>query len=191
MDNKERIMQCAEELFYAKGYDATGVQEIVEHAGVTKPTLYYYFGSKTGLLKAIFDTKFEHLMPELRKVEEQQGDIRAELYALADLYHRFFREEYQFFMLMMALYYSARENEAYQTAQPYFISFYGIVIHLFEEKAAELGNMNGRQEMFAINFIGVMNQYLTSRFDAESGTGAETESEIRAVVDQFMYGIFS
>ncbi len=44
MDNRERILQCALELFYAKGYDAVGVQEIAQKAGITKPTLYYYFG---------------------------------------------------------------------------------------------------------------------------------------------------
>ena len=46
MENREMIMRCAKTLFYAKGYDAVGVQEIVDKAGVTKPTLYYYFGSK-------------------------------------------------------------------------------------------------------------------------------------------------
>lgn len=191
MENKERIMQCAEELFYSKGYDATGVQEIVERAGVTKPTLYYYFGSKKGLLKAIFDTKFERLTPELKEVGQQPGDIRTKLYSLARVYHRFFEEEYKFFMLLMALYYSARENEAYQTAKPYFNGFYDSVIHLFEESAAELGNMNGRQKLFAINFIGVMNQYLTSSFDENAGKYVATQEQVHAMVDQFMYGIFS
>ena len=53
MDNRERILQCALELFYAKGYDAVGVQEIAQKAGITKPTLYYYFGSKYGLLETL------------------------------------------------------------------------------------------------------------------------------------------
>ena len=43
MDNKETIMTCALDLFYARGYDGVGVQEIADAAGITKPTLYYYF----------------------------------------------------------------------------------------------------------------------------------------------------
>ncbi len=34
----------------ANGYDAMGIQRIVEAARITKPTLYHYFGSKQGLL---------------------------------------------------------------------------------------------------------------------------------------------
>ena len=41
MDNRELLLNTALELFHAKGYDAVGVQEIVDRAGVTKPTLYY------------------------------------------------------------------------------------------------------------------------------------------------------
>ena len=51
IDNRELLLDAALDLFYAKGYDAVGVQEIVDRAGVTKPTLYYYFGSKIGLLQ--------------------------------------------------------------------------------------------------------------------------------------------
>ena len=40
MDNREKILNCALELFHARGYDAVGVQEIAETAGVTKPTFW-------------------------------------------------------------------------------------------------------------------------------------------------------
>lgn len=43
MDNREKILKCALNLFYTKGYDAVGVQEIAESAGVTKPTLLSLF----------------------------------------------------------------------------------------------------------------------------------------------------
>ena len=65
MDNKEKILQCALELFYARGYDAVGVQEIAETAGVTKPTLYYYFGSKKGLLETLLETEYAVLRQAL------------------------------------------------------------------------------------------------------------------------------
>src|SRR5215211_7966667 len=51
--NRALILDRALGLFAARGYDAVGVQEIVEAAGVTKPTLYHYFGSKRGLLEAL------------------------------------------------------------------------------------------------------------------------------------------
>ncbi|MCB5701286.1 TetR/AcrR family transcriptional regulator, partial [Bacteroides fragilis] len=51
MDNRQLIMNSALTLFYESGYDAVGVQQIVDSAGVSKPTMYYYFGSKQGLLE--------------------------------------------------------------------------------------------------------------------------------------------
>ena len=57
MDNKENILECALHLFFKRGYDTVGVQEIAEVSGVTKPTLYYYFKSKNGLLKSLIEKK--------------------------------------------------------------------------------------------------------------------------------------
>jgi len=53
MSNRETILACALQLFSARGYDAVGVQEIVEAVGIQKPTLYHYFGSKAGLLHSL------------------------------------------------------------------------------------------------------------------------------------------
>ena len=54
MDNREKILNCALELFHARGYDAVGVQEIAETAGVTKPTLYYYFKTNEAFWRRSF-----------------------------------------------------------------------------------------------------------------------------------------
>ena len=45
------IARVAARLFASRGFDATSVREIVEGAGVAKPTLYYYFQSKEGLAR--------------------------------------------------------------------------------------------------------------------------------------------
>lgn len=48
-------------LFGLRGYGSVSVRELVQAAGVTKPTLYYYFGSKEGL----FLTLANELLKEL------------------------------------------------------------------------------------------------------------------------------
>jgi AcrR family transcriptional regulator len=54
----ERILSTALELFAVKGYDATAVREICEAAGITKPTLYHFYGSKDGVFQALVGTGF-------------------------------------------------------------------------------------------------------------------------------------
>lgn len=49
----ERILSTALDLFAVKGYDATAVREICEAAGITKPTLYHFYGSKDGVFQAL------------------------------------------------------------------------------------------------------------------------------------------
>lgn len=52
---RERLFTAAVSLFARKGYAASSVREIVEAAGVTKPVLYYHFGDKEGLFRAIME----------------------------------------------------------------------------------------------------------------------------------------
>jgi AcrR family transcriptional regulator len=53
--SSDRILLSAIELFSAKGYDATSVREICAAAGITKPTLYHFYGSKEGVYRALVD----------------------------------------------------------------------------------------------------------------------------------------
>lgn len=192
MENRMLLLQCAKELFYAKGYDAVGVQEIVERAGLTKPTLYYYFGSKIGVLRTLIGIKFEELKSSVRKAIDSEGDIRAHLYCLAEACCRCFEQDREFYMLMMALFYSARENEAYKTIRPYITEFYETIVQVFENASHELGNMNGRQRQFAVGFIGTVNHYLLVHCELDPEQKDEISREqITSLVNQFMYGIFS
>ncbi|RYD90762.1 MAG: TetR/AcrR family transcriptional regulator, partial [Sphingobacteriales bacterium] len=50
-----QIMRTAESLFAQKGYDGASVRDIAEAAGVNSAMISYYFGSKEGLIKALFE----------------------------------------------------------------------------------------------------------------------------------------
>lgn len=54
-DTRSAMLREAAALFAANGYDAVSVREIVAAAGVTKPALYYHFGSKEGVARALVE----------------------------------------------------------------------------------------------------------------------------------------
>ncbi len=192
MDNRQLLLECAKELFCAKGYDAVGVQEIVDRAGLTKPTLYYYFGSKLGLLKMLMDMKCGEFIGELKAFRKQDAGICESLYKIAGLYCDFFERDREFYMLMMALYYSAQQNEASQAVRPYVTDFFGFVVQIFEQASGELGNMHGRQKQFAIGFTGMMNTYFLTIWQSDPAHESRiSQEQITSLVNQFMYGIFS
>jgi AcrR family transcriptional regulator len=53
------------DLFSTRGYEATSVREICEAAGVTKPTLYHFYGSKEGVYRALVDGTLESFRNDL------------------------------------------------------------------------------------------------------------------------------
>lgn len=191
MDNRERILECALDLFYARGYDAVGVQEIAEKAGVTKPTLYHYFGSKYGLLETLIQQKTAQLNRKMRIAAEYDGDVPGTLYRVAKTLIDVAGANKKMYMLMMALFYSARENEAYQAVRPWMKEFYDIVTDVFEKAVHELGNMRGRQRQFAIGFLGTLNQYILIMCEHPKEDWGVNDKITKDLVDQFMYGIHS
>jgi AcrR family transcriptional regulator len=52
-DRRRRILDAAEELFAAAGFDATPTARIAEQAGVPKGLVFYYFPRKTDILRSL------------------------------------------------------------------------------------------------------------------------------------------
>ncbi len=46
---KNKILATADKLFYKQGYSYTGIQQIIDEAGVSKTTFYVHFKSKEEL----------------------------------------------------------------------------------------------------------------------------------------------
>jgi len=62
------IIDAALELFVAKGFMATRLDEVAQRAGVSKGTLYLYFENKEALFKAVVETL---VVPEIERTELQ------------------------------------------------------------------------------------------------------------------------
>lgn len=61
----EQILEVAGSVFSRRGFHSTSMEEIAEGAGVTKPLLYRYFGSKDALYLATITQVGNHLMSGL------------------------------------------------------------------------------------------------------------------------------
>ena len=55
LDRKQLIMEKAIELFAARGFESTSVQQITEHCGISKGAFYLSFKSKDELILEIID----------------------------------------------------------------------------------------------------------------------------------------
>jgi TetR/AcrR family transcriptional regulator len=65
---KEIIFRTAAHLFAQKGYNGVSMREISEQSGVTKPTIYYYFGSKEGIYEALIGSGLHHVISSFEKI---------------------------------------------------------------------------------------------------------------------------
>lgn len=99
------IARVAARLFAARGYDATSVREIAEAAGVTKPTLYYHFGSKEGLAQALLDRPVAALTAEIQASLDRGGDPVAVLATLVQAHFRFCLEDPDRMRFLLALFF--------------------------------------------------------------------------------------
>lgn len=77
---KERIITVAMDLFYEQGYNATGIQQIIDAAGISKGAFYTHFKSKEDLGIAYMQYRHSHEMSHLKKT----------LAEIKDPYRRYF-----------------------------------------------------------------------------------------------------
>jgi len=82
----DRILLSSLGLFSTKGYDATSVREICEAAGITKPTLYHFYGSKEGVYRALVDGVLEPHRAEVARLLAEGGPVRHRLRGVARAY---------------------------------------------------------------------------------------------------------
>ncbi|WP_432720858.1 TetR/AcrR family transcriptional regulator [Jeongeupia wiesaeckerbachi] len=59
LETSARILDAAETLFVEHGFHATSMRLITQAAGVNIAAVNYYFGSKDGLFKAVFERRAE------------------------------------------------------------------------------------------------------------------------------------
>jgi TetR/AcrR family transcriptional regulator len=82
-DTRQQILQAALKWFARKGYAGTSVSDIVTTARVSRPVLYYYFGSKAGLYRALVDWAAEERLRLMREAVTRAATLAGQLREIA------------------------------------------------------------------------------------------------------------
>ena len=76
---RDRLLGAALQLFARKGFESASVRELTEAAKVTRPTLYYHFGSKEGLYLELVERLCATVEDSILRSLAPQGTARVRL----------------------------------------------------------------------------------------------------------------
>jgi TetR/AcrR family transcriptional repressor of nem operon len=85
-DTATRILDSAEPLVQARGYNGFSYADVAAELGVTKASLHYHFAGKTELGQALIDRYSQRFSEALEQIESRVSDAPARLDAYAALY---------------------------------------------------------------------------------------------------------
>ena len=78
-DPKQNILDISASLIARKGFAAVGVREIAKKSKVNISMISYYFGGKTGILKAINEKYFQFIGDALHEILNEKSSAEIEL----------------------------------------------------------------------------------------------------------------
>jgi AcrR family transcriptional regulator len=85
---RERLLAASDELFYRDGVHSTGIDAVIERAGVAKGSLYYIFGGKDELVAAYLrgrhDAWRQRVEAQLAGIDDPDDKILVIFDAIAD-----------------------------------------------------------------------------------------------------------
>ena len=188
MNNRETILENALVLFASFGYDATGVQEICDQSGITKPTLYHYFRSKRGLMEALLSENYTPYIKRLKDACEYRRDLPQNIAEVLRSTFRFAEGNLLFYKLQFSMRSAPARGEAYDIIKPWIKAQHDPVFALFTAAEKDNGNMRGRAQAYTITLLGMANAYIQQAFEENIALNKELAYQAR---QQFMYGIYS
>ncbi|SDN04359.1 forespore capture DNA-binding protein RefZ [Sediminibacillus halophilus] len=160
---KQKVMEAACRLFYAKGYHGTSVRDIAHSASVNVSLISYYFKSKQGLLESIVTSYYEQyltVLEETMTTTEAMPKIDRLKQMIATIIH-YKQEQHQFtcfihrelsldsvFVREMMVTYLAKENH--------------LINSVFKEALRDSGNTKLDLQFLYVQLKGLLNSPYSS-----------------------------
>ncbi len=182
---KNHIFEVSLGLFSEKGFESVGVQEIVDKSGITKPTLYYYFKSKNGLLESIVQKKEAEHICILENAAVYEHDFFNSLLKILKAEIDFAQKNENYFSLRINLLNSPKQSDSFRIFFPFAEKLENLMLTFFRLSANEFGNMRGKEELystlFLANICSIAKKVSANELEA-------TEKNLYTIIHSFVYG---
>lgn len=186
MENKDLITENAIKLFSQKGYEAVGVQELCEVSGITKPTLYYYFKSKSGVLEHIVSTKGAELLSKIQTALTYNHDFIKGLTDVLKAEINFAVENTEFFDLHCTFLNSPENSEQKNIYSDTISQIQKCFDDFFFASCNEFGNMRGKEILYSKLFH---NNVVSTAVLVAKGHLKYSEEIVYQIIHSQVYGM--
>ena len=137
-ETRTRIMEAALACFAERGYDATGVAEICQRAGVSKGAFYHHFAGKQALFVALLDDWLALLDEAVTSTRALAVTAPQSLQAMVGLLQQVFRDASGRLPMFFEFWRQAARDEAiWQTTMAPFARYHALLVEIIQQGVDE------------------------------------------------------
>ncbi|MGB3329322.1 MAG: helix-turn-helix domain-containing protein [Thermomicrobiales bacterium] len=185
---RDLILERALGLFADRGYNGVGVEELASAAGVAKPTLYHYFGSKQGVLEALLHEQFDPFLESLAGAATYEGDLQRALSRIIRTVFDFGTANPPLYWMVLGAELTARDDLATRILAERLDRERAVLIALFDRAALDQGAIRGKERLAAETLLAMMTIHLRL---AAHGEITLDDTAILYLIRHLIYGIYS
>lgn len=193
LSSHDRILQSGRKLFAEDGYENTTTSAIARRAGTSESQLIKHFGSKEGLLEAIFDDAWKRMASGFQSVHDGTAHPMERLRGLIDLMMATLEQDPELQTLMLLEGRRIRKHGHMVLLTHGFLKVLGAVDALLSEMG-EAGQLRSDLHPQAVRsaLVGAFEGLLRDRLLAERAgfpaayDGTEMRQAFRAVLECFL-----
>ncbi len=154
---RERLLEAATKLFARKGYAATSTREIVAEGRVTKPVLYYYFGSKEGIYLELVRKAFREFKDVVERSVTGPGSVEKKLVRLCEHVFDLALREIEVVRLVYAFYYGPPQGAPFFDFDAVQQTLFQVIERLVIEGMQKKELRKGKAEEITWAIFGALN----------------------------------
>ena len=159
---RQQVLQAALKKFADCGYEGTSVQDIVEAAKVTKPTLYYYFDNKVELYQALVDYAHDERFRLMQAATERGRTVADKLVEILTALFEFLQNNRELMRIAFATAFAAPGELPAEVRYLDKCARNFELIHNLIKRGQAAGELDGRfdSKELAFGIYGQLNIYL-------------------------------